>query len=303
MAGLPPGVQLLQRDWLSSNNVVVTGASHCAVIDTGFDAHAPQTLALVEHVLGDRPLDTIVNTHLHSDHCGGNAVLQQRYACETRVPASLLATVQQWDLDRLTFDSLGQTCERFTAHTGIQDGDEIRLGDLTWQAIASPGHDNDSFMLYNARHRLLISADALWEHGFGIIFPELLGESGFAEQRLSLDRIAALKVDLVIPGHGRLFTDVQQALTSAYSRLDYLAADPKRNARNSMKGLVKFLLLSQKRVSLEQLAQALDASPMYVELNRRFFGLTPAALAQHVVELLVAADVARLDNDVVIDHP
>jgi hypothetical protein len=28
---------------------------------------------------------------------------------------------------------------------------------------------------------LLLSADALWENGFGVIFPELDGESGFAE--------------------------------------------------------------------------------------------------------------------------
>jgi glyoxylase-like metal-dependent hydrolase (beta-lactamase superfamily II) len=47
-----------------------------AVVDTGYVTHAEQTLALIESVLGTRPLDRILNTHLHSDHCGGNAALQ-----------------------------------------------------------------------------------------------------------------------------------------------------------------------------------------------------------------------------------
>ena len=27
----------------------------------------------------ERPLDLLLNTHLHSDHCGGNAALQARH--------------------------------------------------------------------------------------------------------------------------------------------------------------------------------------------------------------------------------
>ena len=42
-------------------------------------------------------------------------------------------------------------------------------------------------MLYCAEERVLISADALWENGFGVIFPELEGESGFAEEQAVLE--------------------------------------------------------------------------------------------------------------------
>ena len=54
-----------------------------ALVDTGYATHAPQTLALVQQALGARPLDLIVNTHLHSDHCGGNALLQAAWPCRT----------------------------------------------------------------------------------------------------------------------------------------------------------------------------------------------------------------------------
>ena len=57
-----------------------------------------------------------------------------------------------------------------------------RLGGFDWQVISAPGHDPHAVILFNPDTRVLISADALWERGFGVIFPELEGESGFAEQ-------------------------------------------------------------------------------------------------------------------------
>ena len=86
-AGLPANVVVLERGWLSSNNILFIGAEETVLVDTGYATHAEQTLALVESTLGPRLLDRILNTHLHSDHCGGNAALQQRYpALRTDIP-------------------------------------------------------------------------------------------------------------------------------------------------------------------------------------------------------------------------
>ncbi len=49
--------------------------SGATLIDTDYVSHASQTFALVQQKLGPRKLDTIINTHLHLDHCGGNALL------------------------------------------------------------------------------------------------------------------------------------------------------------------------------------------------------------------------------------
>ena len=76
-------MQVFERGWLSSNNVLFIGKEETALIDTGYATHAPQTLALTRHALQGRPLDRIVNTHLHSDHCGGNALLQRTYGPRT----------------------------------------------------------------------------------------------------------------------------------------------------------------------------------------------------------------------------
>jgi glyoxylase-like metal-dependent hydrolase (beta-lactamase superfamily II) len=76
----PPEITVFERGWLSSNNILFTGQhSGAALVDTGYCTHSAQTLALVQSALGGRPLERILNTHLHSDHCGGNAALQQAW--------------------------------------------------------------------------------------------------------------------------------------------------------------------------------------------------------------------------------
>lgn len=110
---LPASIRVFERGWLSSNNILLVDEDRSALVDTGYATHAAQTVVLVQHALAGRALDTIVNTHLHSDHCGGNAQLQSQWSCETLIPAASGSAVREWDEARLTFGATGQTCERF----------------------------------------------------------------------------------------------------------------------------------------------------------------------------------------------
>ncbi|MBP8225481.1 MAG: MBL fold metallo-hydrolase, partial [Acidovorax sp.] len=95
---LPPDITVLERGWLSANNIVFHGRHGTAVVDTGYCSHADQTVALVHGALAGRALDRILNTHLHSDHCGGNAALQQAWpGVETSIPPGQAAHVRHWD--------------------------------------------------------------------------------------------------------------------------------------------------------------------------------------------------------------
>jgi glyoxylase-like metal-dependent hydrolase (beta-lactamase superfamily II) len=262
MIALPASIQVFERGWLSSNNVLLVDDACAALVDSGYATHAAQTVALVRNALtstlNTRPLDLIVNTHLHSDHCGGNALLQATWPCRTLIPASEADAVRDWDEARLTFRATGQHCERFGFTGTIAPGARLRLGALDWQVLGAPGHDPHSLMLYCADERILISADALWENGFGVIFPELEGESGFAEQQAVLDTIATLDVRIVIPGHGAPFTNVELALERALSRVAWLRADPARNAKNALKVLIVFKLLEVREMSFDALLRMLD---------------------------------------------
>ena len=298
---LPDSMRIFERGWLSANNILFIGRDETALVDSGYLTHAPQTLALVRHALGARPLDLLVNTHLHSDHCGGNAALQAHYGCFTAIPAAEAEAVRAWDEDALSYKATGQQCARFGFDATIAPGDELVLGDLRWQALAAPGHDPRSLIFYCADEGILISADALWENGFGVIFPELDGESGFAEARATLALIAALDVRLVIPGHGAPFTDARAALARAGSRLDYLQADPKRNAENAVKVLLKFLLLEHQRIALPEVASMFGSIPVMTAARRRFLRKEPAELADWAIAALVRAGAARIEGAVLVN--
>lgn len=298
---LPPGIQVFERGWLSSNNILLIDEHTTALVDSGYQSHSGQTLALVRAALGGRGLDLLINTHLHSDHCGGNALLQQNYACRTLIPIAEAPAVANWDQDLLSYRATGQQCQRFTFDGCIAPGDMLRLGGLDWEVLAAAGHDPHSMILYCASQAILISADALWQHGFGVIFPELEGNSGFAEQASVLELIATLDLRLVIPGHGAPFTDVPAALQRARSRLAYLRAEPGRNARNALKVLIAFLLLEARQLSLAALASQIQSSSAMQAATRQL-ALPADQLITQLVAELVRAGAARLQDDVLISN-
>jgi glyoxylase-like metal-dependent hydrolase (beta-lactamase superfamily II) len=302
MSVLPEAIQVFERGWLSSNNILLLGRHDTALIDTGYLSHAPQTLELVRHALHGRHLDRIINTHLHSDHCGGNAILQAHYGSNTSIPVAEADKVRHWDVEALSFKATGQRCDRFTFDATIAPGDVLKLADMEWQALGAPGHDPHSLIFYCPQERVLVSADALWENGFGVIFPELDGESGFAEERATLELIAGLDVRLVIPGHGAPFSDVAAALARARSRLDYLEADPVRNAQNALKVLLKFLLLERQRIALADVPQLLLAMPVFEAANRNFLHQSPEALGSWAISQLVRAAAARVEGEYLLNE-
>ena len=296
------GVTVFERGWLSSNNVLLAApdTSETVLIDTGYASHAAQTVALVRHALRGRPLDRIVNTHLHSDHCGGNLALHEAFGCRIDVPIGEAAKVDRWDESALTYAATGQQCPRFRRSGAIAPGDRIRHGTLEWEALAAPGHDPESLVLYEPEQQWLISADALWAHGFGVVFPELVGEPGFADVESTLDMIAALPVRWVIPGHGSPFDDVDAALARAYQRLRGLAADPAKHARHAAKVLIKFHMLEVQSSSRTELAAWLEQVP-YLAISHRlhFAKQSAASWLTAMVDELIASDALRAEGDLV----
>ena len=253
---LPNGVTVLERGWLSSNNILICDNDSCALVDSGYATHAPQTLALVQAALGGRSLDVLVNTHLHSDHCGGNAALQGRYPnMQTLIPPGQAAHVSHWDPYALSYTPTGQRCERFGFSGTLQPGTELVLGGMRWQIHAAPGHDPNSVVLFEPASRLLLSADALWETGFGVVFPELDGDDAFTEVSDTLDLIESLKPHAVIPGHGSPFSDVPAALARARKRLSSFVQHPVKHIRYAAKVMLKFKLLEVQTIEVDTLVK------------------------------------------------
>lgn len=245
------GMVVFERGWLSCNNVLFDGgaSNESVLVDTGFYSHAAQTLALVRRALQTRPLDRVVNTHLHSDHCGGNHLLQSTFGCAIDVPSGEVRKVEDWDEEALSYRATGQHCPRFRQTGALVGGSEIQLGAHRWQILAAPGHDPESVVLYQPEFETLISADALWENGFGVVFPEIEGVSAFADVQGTLDVLRGLRASRIVPGHGAPFTGLGAALDRAQRRLDRFVADPVLHAIYAAKVLIKFHMLEVNQVS------------------------------------------------------
>ena len=291
------GLVVLERGWLSSNNILFRGRQGATVVDTGYDSHAEQTVALLRRELLDQPLVRIVNTHLHSDHCGGNAALQQAWGSEIWVPEVSFDAVRHWDTRRLTYAATDQRCARFRADRPLAADQTLRLGNFDWQVISSPGHDPEAMMLFQPESRVLISADALWESGLAIIFPELHGRSGFAEAHAVLNLIQMLAPRVVIPGHGPPFSNVAAAIQASRSRLEAFEREPHRHLAYAARALVTFRLLEIRRCECEQLLDWMVGTPIFVAmLDTGHAGESAEALAQRTVERLVGDGTIRQDG-------
>ncbi|KQP21617.1 MBL fold metallo-hydrolase [Pseudorhodoferax sp. Leaf267] len=297
---LPAGATLFERGWLSSNNLLLqdpAGRGPTALIDSGYCTHATQTLALVAHALQGAPLERLLNTHLHSDHCGGNAALQQRYpGVHTAIPPGQAAQVRDWDFDALSYGPTGQECPRFRFDATLQPGSTVQLGAADWQVHAAPGHDPHAVVLFEPATRTLVSADALWQNGFGVVFPELEGDAAFAEVGATLDLIERLAPAVAIPGHGSVFDDVVPAIARARRRLDSFVAAPLKHAHYAAKVLLKFKLLELQRIAEADLLAWAQQTAYLRTLHARHFAAAGDLAnwsAQLVDDLLRSGAAAR----------
>ncbi|NBY34317.1 MAG: MBL fold metallo-hydrolase [Betaproteobacteria bacterium] len=106
---LPQGLLFFERGWLSSNSILLDDGDSTVLMDSGYVTHSNLLLSLLSSHLQLRSLTHLVNTHLHSDHCGGNNAVQTHYpAVQTLIPYGQFDYVRHWDTDLLSYEDTGQ---------------------------------------------------------------------------------------------------------------------------------------------------------------------------------------------------
>ncbi|HMT79459.1 MAG TPA: MBL fold metallo-hydrolase [Azonexus sp.] len=295
---LPDSLLVLERGWLSANNILFFDGHDATLIDSGYVTHAEQTVDLVYHALDGRRLNRVINTHSHSDHIGGNAALKTAFDCEIIVPAGLHAAIADWDKDALLLSPLGQQSARFQHDRLVGADDQLEMGGLNWQALAVPGHDMEALAYYNPEKRILISGDALWENGFGVIFPELLGEAdGLASTQETLEMLSRLPIDIVIPGHGTPFNTVDAAFDRAFRRLGNFRSNIEQLAWHAIKVIVSFAMMEKRQVPKDDFPAFVLSLPFAVDVNARFLNLSNEALVAGIErQLLLVNALQRKDG-------
>lgn len=298
---LPDSLVVIERGWLSSNNILAVDGDTATLVDSGYVGHAAQTVALVESLLGGRRLTRLINTHSHSDHIGGNAALQRRFGCEIIIPSGIEEHIADWDEEALLLTPARQRGDRFRHDGVLRPGESFAMGGLAWQALHAPGHDMEALVFHSAGARLLISGDALWQDGFGIVFAEVMNKGeGLKATRATLDMIGRLAVDTVIPGHGPAFADCAAALERAYKRLAAFEEDPARMARNAIKACFTFNLLDLQRLPVAELETYVAGVPLFAAVGTRLLGMEADALARWLRDELLRAKAITIEDGFIL---
>ena len=297
---LPPDIAFIERDWLSANHIMFRDGESATLVDSGYGKFNDVTFAKVDGVLEqwDHPsLDRIINTHIHSDHIGGNAELQRAHpGCSITVPVDEQPSLVNWDSPEQMLSYADQECERFAWDDVIEPGQQIQLGGEAWRAIATPGHDMGSLVFYSAKLRILISADALWENGYGFVPPQAIDPKPLAAQRATFKRLAELDVALVIPGHGPMFTDYSGALARANAKLEAFAADDMKIVKSVVKGMFIYSMMWREAMALSDVTAYVSRIGVHRDYNAQFFRMSDEAYANWLVNEAVRTGKVRING-------
>lgn len=142
------------------------------LIDAGSDASIVRSIAALPTGFGKRAVEQVILTHGHFDHVGG---LEAVVGCYH-------PTVYAFGKSR-------------AGESELHHEQHLRVADRDFQVLHTPGHTGDSLCLYCAAEKALFSGDTM---------VQIRGPGGSYSMDFvrSLERLAALDVDVIYPGHG-----------------------------------------------------------------------------------------------------
>ncbi|WP_048148889.1 MBL fold metallo-hydrolase [Palaeococcus ferrophilus] len=211
---IPPYVLLLPGIWQDSNIYLVRSEDEALLIDTGTGMFIGQYLPfLMERLSGVERL-TILNTHEHYDHTGGNlrmkAALEKRGITVRFAAHELTAEAIEKANDRIILAfHYGRSFEPHAVEVKFTGGEGLRVGSLSFEVLHTPGHTRGSIMLYDREEKLLFTGDTIFEGTIGRVdFPT----GSLGEMLGTLNRLLDLDVDLGLPGHGKVILNWDENL-------------------------------------------------------------------------------------------
>jgi len=178
--------------WETNAYLIWDGRSTDAlVLDPGMGAAAP----LMERAgANGLSLHLIANSHGHVDHIFDNAPLMDA----SQAPLA----IHPDDAYRLDGrNNYGFELQPVTATRDLVEGEQVRIGDLVFDVLHTPGHSEGSVCLYEERYRLLLAGDVLFAGTYGRTDLPGGNDEQMAASLAHLARAVPAEVR-VLPGHG-----------------------------------------------------------------------------------------------------
>ncbi len=215
------------------NSYIIPGQERNLVVDTGLNR--PECLQAMKEALEELDIDPgrsdFFITHLHADHF---ALTTQVAASGSRIffnrpEAEIIRTWDGWkaivayarlngfppqELESALHNHPGYKfgSEKIPELTLIEDGDTLAVGDFNFRCLATPGHSRGHTCLWEAEQRILLAGD----HILDVITPNIQcwweNDDPLQNYLHSLEKVYALEVALVLPGHRRIIQDCRRRI-------------------------------------------------------------------------------------------
>jgi glyoxylase-like metal-dependent hydrolase (beta-lactamase superfamily II) len=226
----------LQPDggWGLSNAGLICDGEQSLLVDTLFDGRLTERMlaAMRRATSAAAQIDTLVNTHANGDHCYGNQLVggsggariiaSERTASEmVELPPSAFAALAQQapsmgPVGDFFLDCFGQfdftglelvlPDETFAGELDLTVGSrEVRLIEV------GPAHTRGDTLVHLPADRILFSGDILFHGAHPIAWA-----GPVSNWIAACDRILAMDLELIVPGHGPLATPAAVAEVKAY---------------------------------------------------------------------------------------
>lgn len=212
---LMPGIWQIISAGRSAHAYLVRGTRRAVLIDSGLpSAYDELAAGLAEAGVLPADLDLVLLTHEHVDHAGG--ALRLAKSCPVaahRLAANKLALRDEFALMNRSFVA---EVEAFEVDLLLEDGCRIETGGITLHVLHTPGHCSGCICVLEPARRLLFSADTIMANG---IVGGVLNSGNASDYIASLERLAMLKIDYLLPGHGKVSRSPTDDITGGIQRL------------------------------------------------------------------------------------
>ena len=167
------------------------------IIDAGTGLYFADMKREIEKLCDVSRIKTLVNTHCHYDHTGGDKKFKDWLKLSVAIHTADKKAVETGN--GTMSELFGQRARIMTIDKTLKVDSVVKTTNFSFDVIPTPGHTPGSICLYDADKKILISGDTLFENTVGRT--DLKG--GSHDQLVSsLKHLSQIPVEYLLPGHG-----------------------------------------------------------------------------------------------------
>jgi glyoxylase-like metal-dependent hydrolase (beta-lactamase superfamily II) len=243
----------LQPDggWGWSNAGLIVDGDESLIVDTLFDETL--TEEMLESMkkaepLGMKNIRALINSHSNGDHCNGNncvdtkeiissqATLEEMSHESPEMMAALLKQAPEMgSLGKYFLECFGsfnfEGVTKKLPNTTFSGQTQRQVGDKVVELIeVGPAHTNGDVLVHVPSDKVVFTGDILFIEGHPILW------AGPVKNWINAcDRIIAMQVDFVVPGHGPVTDD--RGVRAVRDYLDYIDTESRKRFESGMSAI------------------------------------------------------------------